>query len=134
MGTCEISEFRACGNADERNVGATRQGTGDDPFTASEARGRLPVGPATVARRPPRVQGRTRTAPGRPGAVSQTLCLYGVVVVVPVVVAGAVVVVSTVVVVVVVVPVVVPPEAAAPHVPDGSWSQTSPFAIRFAAA
>jgi len=61
-----------------------------------------------------------------------------VVVVVPVVVGGAVVVVSTVVVVeavvVVVVPVVVPPEAAAPHVPDGSWSQTSPLAIRFAAA
>ena len=126
--------IQACGDADERNVGATRQGTGDDPFTASEARGRLPVGRATVARRPPHVQGRTQTAPGRPGAVSRTPWLYGVVVVVPVVVAGAVVVVSTVVVVesvvVVVVPVVVPPEAAAPHVPDGSWSQTSPLAIR----
>jgi hypothetical protein len=71
-----------------------------------------------------------------------------VVVVVAVVVAGAVVVVSTVVVVVVstavvveavvvvvaVVPVVVPPAAAAPHVLDGSTSQTSPLAIRFAAA
>jgi hypothetical protein len=29
------------GRADVRNVGATRKGTGTDPFTASEARGRI---------------------------------------------------------------------------------------------
>src|ERR1700693_5588664 len=98
LGDVRNQRIQACGDADERNVGATRQGTGDDPFTASEARGRLPVGRATVARRPPHVRGRPRTAPGRPGAVSRRPRLYGVVVVVPVVVAGAVVVVSTVVV------------------------------------
>src|SRR5205814_3834456 len=49
LGDVRNQRIQACGNADERNVGATRQGTGDDPFTASEARGRLPVGRATVA-------------------------------------------------------------------------------------
>jgi len=35
-------ERAMCGHADVRNVGATRKGTGSYPFTASEARGRLP--------------------------------------------------------------------------------------------
>ena len=33
------------GRADVRNVGATRKGTGNDPFTASEARGGVPLLP-----------------------------------------------------------------------------------------
>jgi hypothetical protein len=51
-----------------------------------------------------------------------------------VVVAGAVVVAPVVVESVVVEPVVVVPAVGAPHVPDGSWSQTSPLAIRCFAA
>src|SRR5258706_9118270 len=61
LGDVRNQRIQACGNADERNVGATRQGTYKDPFTASDARGRLPVSRATVACRPPYVQG------GRPG-------------------------------------------------------------------
>jgi hypothetical protein len=54
------------GRADAKNVGATRKGTGNDPFTASEARGRLLDLGGTVARLLPAVQRRDRTGlPGR---------------------------------------------------------------------
>src|SRR5438067_5463848 len=80
LGTCEISGIRACRNADERNVGATRQHTEGPPFTASEARGRLPVGRATIARLPPGVQRAVRAgqnAAGRLAAPSESPFVAG---------------------------------------------------------
>src|SRR5581483_1776446 len=49
LGTCELRRFQACRRADGRNVGATSQGTGSDPFTASVANGRRRNVPRIVA-------------------------------------------------------------------------------------